>query len=173
MIKVRSLRLFSLNALISTAFFLQLLSSTSLLAGVYPDPACEQQCNDNYIFCLDYYCDPRGTCTCWTDYQNCVSYCPQICEEPKSYRDYNVVSYENFQTSQTYGCFKPFAQEANTHQKATYQKRTKTYRETTHCDGSKTTQLINSVLSTPIACWQAVIPTTSCYPVNVTGSSCP
>ena len=170
--RVQTLRLFGLSAFIAMLFLLQILSSSSLLAYVRPDPACEQQCHDDYIFCLDYYCDPRGTCTCWTDYQNCVSYCPQICEEPRSVRDYTKVAYINRQSTNTFACVIHGAS-AYQHRKFTYQQRTDTYRETTHCDGTKTTQLISTgTPSGQLTCWSGVNPVQYCGS-GVYGYICP
>lgn len=165
--------LFGSSAFIAMMFLLPILSSSSLGAGVYPDPACEQQCHDDYIFCLDYYCDPRGTCTCWTDYQSCVSYCPQICEEPRSVRDYTKTVYINRQITSTTSCFIGLGAYAKVHNRILYQQRTDTYRETTHCDGTKTTQLLSTgTPSGQLACWMALYPPQYCSS-NVYGVTCP
>lgn len=57
--------------------------SSALEKGMQPDPACEQVCNDDYLFCSEV-CDQRGSCGyCWTNYQNCAASCPQVCVDPK------------------------------------------------------------------------------------------
>jgi hypothetical protein len=159
----KSTQILTLRAIAFLAVLtLQFLSPRSLLAGTQPDPACEQQCHDDYIFCLDYICDPRGTCTCWNDYVSCVSYCPQICTEPKSVRNYTTVAFVNIQYTQITGCYKGSNGSATTHDKITYQQRTNSYRETTHCDGTKTTELLSSTLSGQLTCWKVHTPLQSC-----------
>jgi hypothetical protein len=159
----KSTQMLTLRAIAFLAVLtLQFLSPRSLLAGVHPDPVCEQQCHDDYIFCLDYYCDPRGTCSCWTDYQNCVSYCPQVCTEPKSVRTYSLAVAVNRQMYLDQVCLK-FGPSKVIHNKFTYRNRIDTYRETTHCDGSKTTELLSSVTgSQTYTCWLNVSPTIYC-----------
>ncbi|HET8772631.1 MAG TPA: hypothetical protein VFP80_02520, partial [Thermoanaerobaculia bacterium] len=51
----------------------------------YYDPACIEQCDQQYSTCLEW-CDPRGdSCTqCDSWYTNCWTQCPIICEEPRS-----------------------------------------------------------------------------------------
>ena len=156
------IRVMSSSAVIGLFWALQFLIPGSVLAGVQPDPACEQQCHDEYIFCLDYRCDQRGSCTCWTDYQTCVSYCPQICVEPKNVRTYSLAVPINRQMYSNQVCLW-FGAYKLMHNKFTYQNRIDTYRETTHCDGSKTTELLSSVVNSTIyTCWLNVSPPIFC-----------
>jgi hypothetical protein len=160
--KLRVLRLLRVTTFIAGAFLLQLFSSDALWAGMVPDPACEQQCEDDYLFCLDYICDPRGTCTCWSEYQSCVSYCPLVCQEPKSVRNYTVAVYSNVQQTSVTACLKQAAS-LKVHNKTYFQFRIYTYRETTHCNGTKTTELLSvGPLSGQQTCWQPYYPQISC-----------
>ncbi|HEV8578662.1 MAG TPA: hypothetical protein VGX68_06220 [Thermoanaerobaculia bacterium] len=169
----KSTQMLTLRAIAFLAVLtLQFLSLRPLLAGVQPDPACEQQCHDDYIFCLDYYCDPRGTCSCWTDYQNCVSYCPQICTEPKNVREYSTTTPVNIQMTSTTTCLKSLSGSSLVHNKFYYQYRTDKYRETTHCDNTKTTEFLGSTYSGTLTCWKALYPLQSCSSNN-TAPTCP
>jgi hypothetical protein len=168
--KVRLLQAITLNAFLVIAFLV--LSPGSLQAGVQPDPACEQDCHDQYIFCLDYICDPRGTCTCWTDYQNCVSYCPTICTEPKNVREYSKTTPTNIQMTNNTACLKSLSGSSLVHNKFFYQYRTDKYRETTHCDNTKTTELLSTTYSSTLTCWKALYPLISCSGSNI-APTCP
>jgi hypothetical protein len=172
--KSRVLRPISLSAFTAMVFLFHLLSSSSLLAYVYPDPACEQQCSDDFLFCVNNRCDPRASSCdfCQTDYERCISVCPQVCQEPKNVRDYTITSYVNIQRTQTTACVVD-AEGAKTSYKFNYKLRTDTYRETTHCDNTKTTQLLSSTLSGQLTCWGALKPIEYCSKDPQNGIICP
>ena len=161
--KLRVLRPISLSAFTAMVFLFHLLSSRSLLAYVYPDPACEQQCSDDFLFCVNNRCDPRASSCefCQTDYDRCISVCPQVCAEPKNVRDYTITSYVNVQRTQATECVQGVSS-ATVDNKFYYKIRTDTYRETTHCDNTKTTQLLSSTLSGQLTCWGALNPLQYC-----------
>jgi hypothetical protein len=57
--------------------------------GYVPDPACQQQCAENYDLCKinDGGCASFGECErCDNDYNHCMGFCPLICVDPKSVR---------------------------------------------------------------------------------------
>lgn len=152
-----------LSAFVVVTVLLSILFPNSLFAGVYPDPACEQECDAQAQSCYYEDCDQRGDCSyCWDNYDWCVSYCPLICEEPKSVRDYTKVVLLNVQLHYTTACLKNGGS-SKVHNKFTYQQRVDTYRETTHCNGTKTTTLLSSGSpSGQLVCWGALQPVQYC-----------
>lgn len=58
--RVFAVRRSTFCALIVVAALFQILSPKPLLAGVVPDPACVQECDDRYIACMYEDCDQRG-----------------------------------------------------------------------------------------------------------------
>jgi hypothetical protein len=144
---MRTLRVTAVRAVLVAAC-LQALASAPLRAGMVPDPACEQDCHDQYIFCLDYYCDPRGTCTCWTDYQSCVSFCPLICVEPKSVKDFTTTTLLSAQqTGSTCVEDYPHAGKGCWYSEYFAKYQVTNYRDTTHCDGTTTRTVLSSSTS--------------------------
>jgi hypothetical protein len=157
--KLRTLRLMPVLLLIA---FLQVLSPASLLAGVQPDPECEQACHDTYVTCYYDICDQRGDCSyCWTDYQSCVSYCPQICVEPRSVEEWTVTTTiatpanPPVQQCMSAGVNPP--SKGYWYQKHTKQDKNDRYRRTVQCNGTETTVLVSTTYTnTNFNCWKRV-----------------
>lgn len=167
-----STSVFAVRRVIFSAFIIafslfQIFPPEPLLAGVYPDPTCEQECDDRYISCMYEDCDQRGDCSyCGENQDWCISNCPLVCEEPKSIRDYTKTVYFNVQLHYVTACLRngPSSKE---HNRFTYQARVDTYRETTHCDGTKTTTLLSTGSPSGIlVCWGALSPIKYCSSNN-------
>jgi hypothetical protein len=156
------------SALILVIAMFALLAPTQLWAGVYPDPVCEQSCYDAFDYCYYERCDQRGDCSyCWEDYQWCVAQCPILCDEPKSVRTYNQAVYSNLVFTGITACLR-HGFNAQVHDKILYKQRINTYKETTHCDNSKTTELIaTGPLSGQLYCWAALNPPNYCSSNNI------
>ena len=146
----RTLRVIGVPVFLMLAW-LQVVSPSPLKAGVQPDPECEQACHDTYVTCYYDYCDQRGDCSyCWTDYQSCVSYCPQICVEPRSVRDWSSTTLvSDVEGPLPLVCLS----NRNFYRKHTVTFRTDNYRDTTHCDGTVSRTLLSSFNSTK-TCWK-------------------
>lgn len=120
--------------------------TTSVAANGYqPDPACESQCNDDYLFCSEFICDQRGSCQfCYEQYLNCTGSCPQVCVDPKDVDDYQRTVYTG---SDYYGahCYT----DPRDNQKYYWDVylehfRVETVRRTEYCNGSYSEQVISS-----------------------------
>jgi hypothetical protein len=156
--QMRTLRAIAFLAVVS----LQFLSPRSLLAGVQPDPECEQACHDTYVTCYYDYCDQRGDCSyCWTDYQSCVSYCPQICVEPKSVEEWTVTTTIATPVSPAVRqCMSAGVNPPTVgywYEKYTKKNKNDRYRRTVQCNGTQTTVLVSTTYTNiNYDCWKRV-----------------
>jgi hypothetical protein len=127
-----------------------LFIALSLVAAqvVSADEACNQQCWANYYDCpcFDYwscaYCDDQ--------INSCLSYC-STCPSTRNYTTTTVVSR---QSTGRNGCYEDHIYLNVGRRYAEYftTQRLDTYRETTNCNGTKTTTLLSSTNSS-YYCW--------------------
>lgn len=119
------------------------------------DPACVQQCQDEYDFCEEQ-CQTSGGWApdcferCDADFNSCYNGCPETCTGPTTREwDETVVAgatYLGYTRCLTWG-FTPYLFDF---MRITY--KTTRYRETTQCDGTKTTEVVSVTYST-YDCW--------------------
>ena len=117
--------------------------------------ACTDQCWLDYDNC---YCGDYWSCAaCDEGRDNCLNYCATNPPPPcPSTRDYTISTIVNASTIfYNYGCYWSFTyypKQAVTFDQWRYRYRFDNYRETTSCNGSKTTQLLSSNYSSYTSC---------------------
>jgi len=124
--------------------------------GQAQDPVCVDGCWSEYYDCLDY-CDAIGgpgeeECTdhCKFNRNSCLDNCPEVCTGPTT-RDYSDTVVAGFQYTGPSRCLTwLFYNYYFDYGLLTL--KTTTYRETTYCDGSKTTVVL-SVSYSSYYCW--------------------
>jgi hypothetical protein len=116
-----------------------------LTKGYSPDPACVQDCYDQYAGCSnENLCNSCPTCE---ELQSqCISWCPQICTDPASVSDRTERELVGLQVV-GYGCYEDRWEWdfEHGHYYTTYYYTFKytTYRRTRYCDGSYSDEVIN------------------------------
>jgi hypothetical protein len=120
------------------------------------DQACEDQCYQDYYNCpcFDYW----SCAACDNQINQCLSYCASC----PSNRDYTTSTITGTQATGRNGCYEDHIYFNSGKRYAEYRvtERRDTYRETTNCDGTKTTTLIGTG-SISYYCW-ARDPIASC-----------
>jgi hypothetical protein len=113
--------------------------------GYSPDPACVQDCYDQYASCSnENLCNSCPTCE---ELQSqCISWCPQTCTDPAGTSDRTEREVVGLQLVD-YGCYEDWGEWdfAHGHYYATYYYTFKytTYRRTYYCNGSYSDEVIN------------------------------
>lgn len=126
------------------------------------DPVCVQGCQEQRDSCYLDRCEPQvGGCGfCETYYESCVNSCPK-CPTTRDYSTTTVTGQTFFSPT---ACFYGFAlAEGRRHEFSYRTLRSRFWRETTNCDGSKTTVLLNTV-NWAEYCWQQF--NVSCSPAG-------
>ena len=133
---------------------LSLMATQAVLA----DEACNQECYDNYHACpcFDYW----SCASCDEQITNCLNYC-STCPSTRNYTTTTVVSR---QSTGRNGCYEDHISLNSGKRYAEYftTQRLDTYRETTACNGTRTTTLLSST-SSSYYCWVRD-PIASCSP---------
>ena len=178
MSRLTEMRVFRKAGIGAFLIIASLLSTQSLRAGVQPDPECEQACHDTYVTCYYDYCDQRGDCSyCWTDYQSCVSYCPQICVEPRSIEEWTVTT--TIATPASPSVTQCMSAGVNPptigywYQKYTKKDKNDRYRRTVQCNGTESTVLVSTTFTnTNFNCWKRVPNTPLACTAQVPAPTC-
>lgn len=118
-----------------------LLISTPLQA----DPACEEECNLNYWSCSDN-CGPFGGALCEQQCVDAQNACLAHCSNCPSTREYTTSTITGRQATGRNGCYEDhiYFYSGKRYLEYLTSERRDTYRETTNCDGTKTTTLIGT-----------------------------
>lgn len=130
-------------------------ADSNSLTSKAKDPGCINQCWAEYDQCEDYCSQYGGGAEdcyerCDADFQSCTDACPDVCTGPtvREYSDTVPAGFNYIGPSRclTWGFFNYI------YDYGTFVLKTTDYRETTYCDGSKTTEVLG-VTYTYINCW--------------------
>ncbi len=126
------------------SYYFVLLAAVILATAVRADEACVNDCIDQRNYCDsqcgDYWCYEL----CEQQYNACYDSC-QYCPTT---RDYTVITPISRTDQQVTSCIIH-----NTSFLYLEQDNIKVYRETTQCNGSKSTQLLQNYNTSPYYCW--------------------
>lgn len=130
------------------------------------NPECEEQCNLDYWTCSDT-CGPFGGALCEQQCVDAQNACLHHCTQCPSTRDYSQATFLGATATGRNGCFEDLADFTGGQRYAEYfyRQRITTYRETTSCDGSKTTVVL-STFDNNFYCWVRD-PIASCSPYGL------
>jgi hypothetical protein len=133
--------------------YLLLLIVLSGANSLWADQACEEQCNLDYWACSDN-CGAFGGALCEQQCVNAQNSCLQHCNQCPSTRDYTTRTILNNQATGRNGCYEDHMYFYSGKRYAEYSttQRLDNYRETTACNGTKTTTLLSSTTSS-YKCW--------------------
>jgi hypothetical protein len=137
---------------------LLLLASIALISAARPlaaDAACDNDCWAQWDSCC-YNCGGGGTYWCYDNCDQVRDQCLQICSTCPSTRDYTTTTVVNQSLSfPNAGCYwhpNIYPAAARQFDLWTHRYRYDNYRETTACNGSKTTQLLSTSYSAYTYC---------------------
>ncbi len=134
---------------------------------LWADAACEEQCGLDYWTCSDN-CGAFGGALCEQQCVDAYNSCIHRCRSCPSTRDYSTSIMLSKQLTQPYKCLEEYANAGRGYRFDEYYVRYKVtnYRETTNCDGTKTTVVLSSY-NTAGSCWkQVTFPNNTCSPYS-------
>ena len=122
-----------------------LLGVVAYATPVAADPECENQCSENYWACSDA-CGPFGGAACEQQCSDTVNQCLYNCTQCPSTRDYTTRTILSRQYTGRNGCYQDhiYLNGGRRYYEHYTQERRDNYRETTQCNGTKSTQLLST-----------------------------
>ena len=140
------------------------LVATPLWAG---DPACEEQCNLDYWTCSDT-CGPFGGALCEQQCVDAQNACLRTCELCPFIRNYSTTTLLSSQQTGARQCMEDYLDPGDGAWYWQYfiRYRVTNYRETTNCDGSKTTVVLSSYTSSAYCYNRSPFTNDVCYPYS-------
>jgi hypothetical protein len=127
---------------LSLFLFLCLFGAVDALLA---DAACDEQCSADYWTCSDN-CGPFGGSLCEQQCSDALSVCLYHCGQCPSTRDYSTTTVLSRSYTNRNGCYQDHLYLSGGRRYYEYytKERKNNYRETTQCNGSKSTQLLSS-----------------------------
>lgn len=133
------------TSVVDVEMVLRRTSPNVISTGMEPDPECAAQCYADYDFCMEYICDPRGSCSmCFQWLDDCLGGCPRVCVDPK---DVDTFTRTVYLGSQFYGT--PCLYDPREYQTAYHWEvwqdyyREETVRRTEYCNGTYSEQVLS------------------------------
>ncbi len=111
--------------------------------AVFADAACENACDTTWQACLN---DCGADYWCWESCDQANQWCHDHCNSCPSTRDYTTSTILSRTYTNRNGCYQDhlYLNGGRRYYEYLTKERRNNYRETTQCDGSKSTQLLSS-----------------------------